>query len=223
MPDMVPRATEDQEGIMAGRMKIFSGSANRPLALRACKDLRTKLSQARLDRFADGEIWVKLGENVRGEDVFIIQPTFPPAENLFELLLLIPVKPRENGFWFSDYDEFKESAFNTWDFEKMHGPFDKYGYRVKKVLEQVKDLALLHSCISQPEGRKNIRDRFELVLNEEFRNPLLEIVERYRKTFNEERRAELRRKIAKLSQHIMECKRIWEKYSPWEDTPTSQI
>jgi ribose-phosphate pyrophosphokinase len=94
---MVPAGTEDEEGIMAGKMKIFSGSANRPLALRACKDLRMKLSKANLDRFADGEIWVKLGENVRGEDVFIIQPTFPPAENLFELLLLIDAAKRASA------------------------------------------------------------------------------------------------------------------------------
>ena len=135
----------------------------------------------------------------------------------FELLLLIPVKPRENGFWFSDYDEFKESAFNTWDFEKMHGPFDKYGYRVKKVLEQVKDLALLHSCISQPEGRANIHARFETVVQNEFRIPLLGLIEKYRNTFDEGKRADLRRKISKLSWYILECKAIWQRYSPWED------
>jgi len=141
----------------------------------------------------------------------------------FELVLMIPVQHRENDFWFASHKEFMESAFNTWDFQRMQRPLDKYGYRVRKVIEQVKDLALLHSCISQPEGRKNIRDRFENVVNEEFRNPLLEMVERHRKTFDEERKAELRRKIAKLSGHILECKRIWEKYSPWEDMSASHV
>ena len=135
-----------------------------------------------------------------------------------ELLLLIPAKPREDGFWFASHQEFMESPFNTWDFEKKHGAFDKYGYKVKKTLEHLKDLALLHSCISQPEGRKNISDRFQLVVNEEFRNPLLELVERYRETFDEEKRFGMMKKIAKLNQYIMECKRIWEKYSPWEDS-----
>ena len=76
----------------------------------------------------------------------------------FELVLLIPVQPKENDFWFESHEEFIESAFNTWDFQKTRRPFDKYAYRVKKVLEHVKDLAVLHSCISQPEGRKNIQD-----------------------------------------------------------------
>jgi len=104
----------------------------------------------------------------------------------------------------------------------MRRPFDKYGYRVKKVLEQVKDLALLHSCISQPEGRKNIQTRFENLVSQEFRNTLLEVVERHRKTFDEDRRFELRCKIARLSKYILECKAIWQRYSPWEEKPFSQ-
>ena len=140
----------------------------------------------------------------------------------FELILMLPVQPRENDFWFASHEEFIESAFNTWDFQKMRRPFDKYDYRVKKVLEQVKDLALLHSCISQPEGRKNIQDRFEMVVNKEFRNPLLELVERYRKTFDEDRRFGFKRKIARLSRYLLECKAIWQRYSPWEEEPFSQ-
>lgn len=82
---------------MAGQIKIFSGNANKSLALKICKNLKKKLGKDRTDRFADGEIWVKLGENVRGEDVFIIQPTFPPAENLLELLLLIDAAKRASA------------------------------------------------------------------------------------------------------------------------------
>ena len=67
-------------------------------------------------------------------------------------------------------------------------------------MEQVKDLALLHSCISQPEGRKNIQARFEALVENEFREPLLSLVDRYKRTFDEERRSELRRKIAKAEQ-----------------------
>ena len=140
----------------------------------------------------------------------------------FELLLLIPVEPRENGFWFESDEEFKESAFNTWDFERMRRPFIKYGYRIKKVMEHIQDLALLHSCISQPEGRENIRRRFELVLINEFRDQLLNLVKRYWNTYDEERRAELRYKIARTSRHILECKAVWQKYSPWEEKPSCQ-
>ena len=138
----------------------------------------------------------------------------------FEPILMIPAQPAENDFWFASHEEFNESAFNTWDFQKLRRPFDKYGYRVKKVLEHVKDLALLHSCISQPEGRKNTQNRFEMVVNEELRNPLLELVNKHRKTFDEERRFELRRKIARMSRYLLECKAIWQKYSPWEETPS---
>jgi len=78
-------------------MKIFAGSANRELALSICKKLDRRLSRAITDRFADGEIWVKLGENVRGEDVFILQSTYSPAENLLELLLLTDAAKRASA------------------------------------------------------------------------------------------------------------------------------
>ncbi|MFQ5906167.1 MAG: ribose-phosphate diphosphokinase, partial [bacterium] len=78
-------------------MKVFSGNANRALALKICRKLGRRLSRALTDRFADDEIWVRLGENVRGEDVFIVQPTFSPAENLFELLLLMDAAKRASA------------------------------------------------------------------------------------------------------------------------------
>ena len=131
----------------------------------------------------------------------------------FELLFMTPSSPKEYDSWFPSHQEFMESAFNTYDFQRMQRPFDKYGYRVRKAMEQVKDLALLHSCISQPEGRKNIQARFEALVNSEFRDPLLSLVDRYKRTFDEERRAKLRYKIAKLNQHILECKRVWERYA----------
>jgi len=62
----------------------------------------------------------------------------------FELLSMIPLPPPEKDFLFVNYQEFMESTFNTWDFQRMERPFDKYDYRVKGVLERVKDLALLH-------------------------------------------------------------------------------
>ena len=131
-----------------------------------------------------------------------------------EVLLMVPVPPGGNYFWFSSHQEFIESAFNTWNFQRGKKPFDKYGYRTKKVMEQVKDLAILHSCISQPEGRANIQRRYENLVDNEFRSQLLFLVGRYQTTFDEERRLELRRKIAKLNRRILECQEIWERYAP---------
>lgn len=70
-------------------MVIFSGNANRELANNIAIALNTSLGEAHVSRFADGEIEVKIYENVRGRDCFIIQPTSPPAnENLMELLIM---------------------------------------------------------------------------------------------------------------------------------------
>jgi ribose-phosphate pyrophosphokinase len=70
-------------------LKIISGTSNRPLAEKICSYLGIELCDVTLDRFADGEIRAKINENIRGVDVFIVQSTHPPAENLMELLILI--------------------------------------------------------------------------------------------------------------------------------------
>lgn len=70
-------------------LKIISGNSNRPLAERIAHQLGLDLCEIVLDRFADGEIRCKINENIRGVDVFIVQSTQPPAENLMELLILI--------------------------------------------------------------------------------------------------------------------------------------
>jgi ribose-phosphate pyrophosphokinase len=70
-------------------LKLIAGNANRPLAEKVAEQMGVPLSDVTVDRFADGEIQVKINENVRGVDVFIIQSTQPPAENLMELLILL--------------------------------------------------------------------------------------------------------------------------------------
>ena len=67
---------------------LLAGTANRPLAEEIAAKLGTRLCDVSLKRFADGEIFVRIDENVRGRDVFIIQSTNPPAENILELLIL---------------------------------------------------------------------------------------------------------------------------------------
>jgi ribose-phosphate pyrophosphokinase len=70
-------------------LKLMTGNSNRALAEKVAEQLGVPLCDVTLDRFADGEIQCKINENVRGVDIFIIQSTQPPAENLFELLILL--------------------------------------------------------------------------------------------------------------------------------------
>ncbi len=78
-------------------MLLMSGTANRPLAEAIARPLHRPLCCVTIRRFADGEIFVKIDENVRGQDVFIVQPTGPPAENILELLLLIDAAKRASA------------------------------------------------------------------------------------------------------------------------------
>ena len=75
---------------VTGNIKIFSGNAHPALADEICGYLNCDLGKASTDRFSDGEFNFQIGENVRGSDVFIVQPTCPPTEqNLMELLIMI--------------------------------------------------------------------------------------------------------------------------------------
>lgn len=78
-------------------MKVFAGRANRALAEKIAEYLGTKLGDSEIRKFSDGEISMKFNENVRGVDVFIIQSTFPPAENLLELLIMIDAASRASA------------------------------------------------------------------------------------------------------------------------------
>src|SRR3982074_3453752 len=76
-------------------MKVFSGSANRELAQRICDCIGVPLGQATISSFPDGETYVMIEENVRGRDVFLIQPTSPPSnEHLMELLIMVAAAGR---------------------------------------------------------------------------------------------------------------------------------
>lgn len=77
--------------------KIVSGRSNPEFAERVSKALGVALSSVRIKNFSDGEIWVKYDENIRGEDVFIIQSTMPPSDNLLELLMLIDAAKRASA------------------------------------------------------------------------------------------------------------------------------
>lgn len=79
-------------------IKIFSGNANRPLAQSIVDYLELPIGKAEVKRFADGEVWVEIEENVRGMDTFIIQPTsYPANEHLMELLIMIDALKRSSA------------------------------------------------------------------------------------------------------------------------------
>jgi len=79
-------------------LKIFSGSAHRELARRIAHCVGVPLGDATVDSFPDGETYVKINENVRGRDVFIVQPTCPPTnQNLMELLIMVDAARRASA------------------------------------------------------------------------------------------------------------------------------
>jgi len=83
---------------MPYELKLFSGNAHRALAEEIAASLCLPLGQAEVSRFSDGEIFVQLDENVRGADVFLVQPTCPPVnDNLMELLIMLDAFKRASA------------------------------------------------------------------------------------------------------------------------------
>ncbi len=80
------------------KFRIFSGSSNRPLAKSICESIGVPLGEAQVTRFPDGETFVKIDENIRGMDVFIIQSTCKPANHhIMELLIMIDAAKRASA------------------------------------------------------------------------------------------------------------------------------
>jgi ribose-phosphate pyrophosphokinase len=80
------------------RLKVFSGNSNRPLAEEMCRVIGMPLGEATVTSFPDGESFVKINENVRGHDVYIIQSTCPPTNHhLVELLIMIDAARRASA------------------------------------------------------------------------------------------------------------------------------
>lgn len=80
------------------KMEIFTGNANPQLARDICAELGKKLGGMLVSRFSEGEVRIKIDDNVRGKDVFIVQPTCPPVnESLMELLIIIDALKRASA------------------------------------------------------------------------------------------------------------------------------
>ncbi len=82
---------------MIDSLRLFAGNANPGLAQRIAKKIGVPVGRIQVDRFADGEINVQIKENIRGCDVFIVQPTIPPSDHLMELLIMVDAVRRASA------------------------------------------------------------------------------------------------------------------------------
>jgi ribose-phosphate pyrophosphokinase len=83
---------------MNERLKIFSGNANPELSAEICRHLKVSLGEAEVGQFADAEIRIQILQNVRGDDVFVVQPTCPPVnDHLMELLIMVDALARASA------------------------------------------------------------------------------------------------------------------------------
>jgi ribose-phosphate pyrophosphokinase len=93
-----PQARRSRVSNEDRRFKVFSGTANRELAQEICSHIGVTLGETRMTRFSDGEVYFQLLENVRGADVFVVQPTcYPVDQHLMELLIMIDALKRASA------------------------------------------------------------------------------------------------------------------------------
>src|SRR5690349_24012917 len=94
---MPTTATNDANSASKQGFKLLAGTANPGLAHEISRHLGVDLCKVNVSRFADGEIFVRIDENIRGMDIFIVQPTNPPADHVMELLLLTDAARRASA------------------------------------------------------------------------------------------------------------------------------
>ncbi len=116
----------------------------------------------------------------------------------------------QSGAWLDWSDP--ESAFNTWDFERVCGKFevDKRRYRIGKVLERIRDLAIMHSCLSNDDGKRNTLGRAKLLVEDEFMGPAMEYMRRSQVSRDREQAFEHRRKARELVGLVEKAAEIWQ-------------
>ena len=107
------------------------------------------------------------------------------------------------------------SAFNTIDFLRgtEEWEFDKYKYFTDKVAERAEDLAIMHSCISNEEGRNNVKQRFESLVNIKFGNYAKRLTEMIRNTYDLGIMTELLEKLHEQNRQIRRLNAIWNKFA----------
>lgn len=137
----------------------------------------------------------------------------------FEILLMIPKQDYSDDFFITEHFSFDDaySAFNTVDFQRQLGQFNRYGYAMKKIMGRMKDLAIMHSCISNPEDRKAVYEKFKSNVGRIFGDQIEELAQELHFEDSSLGQAQIRRKIANLEQKLHECQKVWERYAPPEN------
>ena len=130
-------------------------------------------------------------------------------------LLLIPATESAGDFFIADLDvtDSEYSAFNTHDFHQMRGKINWQACAERKLEKRVKDLALLCSCLSHEEGRRNTKARYIRLLQHEFQDKLDRLARQLHEARDPEAQAEARRKIGQIQRQVWKLNQVWSKYS----------
>ena len=139
----------------------------------------------------------------------------------FRTLMIIPQPNYQEDFFMPDVDVTRQaySAFNSHDFQHQGRRFNKYRYAIRKIMERVQDLAVMHSSIRDPVNRAEVKQRYENFLDVQFRNPLAVLIVQYQNQRSCNQRYRLKQKIFELNRRILEAKKIWAQFAPpdvWE-------
>ena len=135
-----------------------------------------------------------------------------------QILLSVPAPEPEYNFWPIQLDENDQnvSAFNTHDFASTQRPLNLYHYRVRKVYEKVRDLAITHSCVSSDQAKKDIWHRYKNLVEKEFRDKGVMLLNSYKKYPLWVDKHRTMERIKELNSRIRKCKKIWRDYAYWE-------
>ncbi len=134
----------------------------------------------------------------------------------WELLNLIPDN-RNTDYFQNPISANEDSAFYTMDYRKKAGySFSGYYLRLKKIYERIKDLAILHSSISHEEGRANIRQRYNNLVDDEFRTQRNEILDTLRKNPQLIDKGKALERLSELNIRISKAYSIWNQYADWK-------
>ncbi len=131
-----------------------------------------------------------------------------------EAIMSIPLEKNQyNRFFIQlDGDGCDISPYNAIDYLRDH-PFDKYHYRLKKVFERVKDLAETYSCLSNKDGKINIRKRFVNLVSTEFQDKAIKLRQSYLNNKARYKKETVLERIEEFNNNIRICNGIWKKYA----------
>ncbi|MDZ7760056.1 MAG: hypothetical protein U5L00_07365 [Desulfovermiculus sp.] len=134
---------------------------------------------------------------------------FISREHLALLSLPVPVAV---GFTPIEPNDAISFPFGSMDFERKSS-FKAYSWRLKMIFDRVKDLAETHSCISQEQGKRNIFRRYQELVEREFRDKALQLLETYTKYPQWTDKDKVFKRIQEYNAHIGKCKAIWRDFA----------